>query len=76
MVTELLTLVNVRDVYLDDWRLQRTDAVVQSYGSMGVGTCIQHNAIIGEAYLLHLIDEFALHIALEILDSDFRILGL
>ena len=76
VVAELLTLMNVRDVHLNDWRLQRTDAVVQGNGGMRIGTGIQHDTVVSEADLLHLVDEFALNVALVILDLDAGILGL
>jgi hypothetical protein len=31
VVAELLALVDIRDVYLDDGRFQRADAVMQGY---------------------------------------------
>ena len=76
MVAELFALMDVTDVDLDDGRFQRTDAVVQGNGSMRVGTSIQHDAVVGEADLLHLVDELALNVALVILDVDVGILGL
>ena len=76
MVTELFALMDVADMDLNDGRFQRTDTVVQGNGSVCVGTSIQHNAVVGEADFLHLVDEFTLNVALEILDSDVRILRL
>ena len=76
MVAELLALVDIRDVYLDDGCLQRADAVVQGYRRVGVGTSVKHDAVVGEAYLLHLVDKFSLDIALVVLDVDVRILCL
>ena len=64
MVTEILTLVNIADVYLNDRTFQRTDAVVKGYASMGIGSCIEDDAVVGEAYLLHLVNQLSLDIAL------------
>ena len=65
-MTELLALVYVRDVYLDDGTLQTPDAVVQGHAGMGIGPCVEHDAVVAakEARLLHLVDQLALHVAL------------
>ena len=76
MMAELLALVYIRDMNLNDGTLQRTDTIVERHRSMGVGSCIQHDAIKGKAHLLHLIDQLALHITLEIGNLDVRILSL
>ena len=76
MMTELLALVYIRNMYLDDRTLQRTDAVVERHRGMGISSCIQHNAIIGEAHLLHLVDQLALDIALVVGNLDIGILSL
>ena len=76
MMTELLALVYIRNMYLDDRTLQRTDAVVERHRGMGISSCIQHNAIIGKAHLLHLVDQFALDIALVVGNLDIGILSL
>ena len=76
MVAELFALMDVTDVDLDDGRFQRTDAVVQGNGSVCVSTCIQHNTVVGKADFLHLVDELAFNIALEILDFYGGIPGL
>ena len=49
---------------------------MQGYRRVGVGTCVEHDAVVGEAYLLHLVDKFSLDIALVVLDSNVRILCL
>lgn len=67
-MTEFLTLVNVRNMYLDDRGLDSTDAVVQCHGGMGVGTGVQHDTVHAETGVLHLVDEQTFHIALEIVD--------
>jgi hypothetical protein len=76
VVAELLALVDIGDVYLDDGSLQRTDAVVQGYRGVGVGSGIEHDAVVRKTYLLHLVDEFTLNVALEILDVHIGIFGL
>ena len=73
VVAILLALMDVRDVYLDDGGLQRADAVAQGDGCMRVGTGVEHDAVVGEPYLLHLVDELSLHIALVVLDVDVGI---
>ena len=73
MVAELLALVDVRDVHLDDRTLQRAYAIVQGHGGMRVRPGIEHNAVEGEAHLLHLVDEFTLDIALIVGNLDIRI---
>ncbi len=74
MVAELFTLMDIGDVHLDDGALQRADAVVESHRRMGIGSGIEHDAVVTEAHLLHLVDELALDIALVIVDGDVGIL--
>lgn len=76
MVAELLTLVDVRDVNLDDGAAQRADAVMQCYAGVGVGTGIEHDAVVGEPHLLHLVNELTLYVALVVLNAYVRIFGL
>jgi len=76
MMTELLALMYIGDMYLDNRALQRADTVVERHRSVGIGSCIQHDAIKGETYLLHLVDELAFNIALIVGNLDIRILGL
>lgn len=76
MVAELLALVDVGDVNLDDGAAQRADAVVQRYAGVGVGTGVKHNAVVGEAHLLHLVDKLALYVALIVLDVHVRVFRL
>jgi hypothetical protein len=68
LVTERLALMNIRDMNLDNGALQGADAVVERHTGVGIGTCIEHDAVTAfeEAYLLHLVDELALDIALEV----------
>ena len=67
VVAEFLAFVDIGDVHLDGGTLQGTDAVLQRHARMGIGTSIEHNAIESEAHLLHLVDQFALDVALIIL---------
>ena len=64
MVAERLALMDVGDVDLDDRTTERTDAVVECHGSMGISTGVEHDAVEGEAHLLHLVDKLALDVAL------------
>jgi hypothetical protein len=43
---------------------------------MGIGSCIQNDAVIREPHLLHFVNQFPLHIALEVLDDYVRISSL
>ena len=76
MVTELFALVYIRDVYLHDGTSQRADAVVQGYRGVGIGSRVEHDAVVAEAHFLHLVDELALHIALVVGYVDVRKLSL
>ena len=60
--------MHIRDVNLDNRCLQRADAVLQSYRCVGVGSCIQHDTIVAEAHLLHLVNQNTLDVALKVLD--------
>ena len=70
MVAELLARVDIRYMYLNDGSCDGADAVVQSHGGVGVGTRVEHYAVIAEAHLLHLVDHLALDVALEIFHLD------
>ena len=72
-MAELLTLVYVRDMHLYHRTFQRADAVVQRNAGMCISPCIQHDAVAGEAHLLHLVDQFALHIALIVIYLNVRV---
>ena len=76
MMTELLALVNVRNVNFNDGTFQRTNAVVQCYRGMGVGSCIEHDSVVGEANLLHFVNQFSFYIALIVFYFHVRILCL
>ena len=47
---------------------QRTDAVEQCNTRVGISTGVEYDAVVVEAYLLHLVDELAFYIALEIVN--------
>lgn len=64
MVTELFALVDIGNVHFNDRALQRTDAVVQRHGSVGVCPRIEDDAVKGETHLLHLVNQLPLDIAL------------
>ena len=76
MMTELLTLVYIRDVNLYARTLQAADAILQGDAGMGISTGVEHHAIVGEAHFLQLVDEFTLDVALVILNLHIRILSL
>ena len=76
MVAKCLALMNIRDVNLNNRALQRADTVVQGYGSVGVGTGIEHDTVTTETNLLHLVNQLTLDIALVIGYLDIRIAGL
>ena len=76
MMAELLTLVYIRDVNFYARTLQAADAILQGNAGMGVGTGVEHHAIVGEAHFLQLVDELALDVALVILNLHIRKLSL
>lgn len=75
MMAKLLALVNIGYMHLYRRAFQRADAVLQGNARMGIGTGIEHHAIIGESHLLQLIDQLSLNIALIVVDLDIRIPG-
>ena len=64
MVPERLPLVNVGDMNFHHRAFQRTDAVVQRYAGVGVGSGIEHYAIIVESHFLHLVYQRSFDVAL------------
>jgi len=75
MMAELLALVDIGYMDLYNRAAQRTDAVLQGDAGVGIGTCIEYDAVarwlLGEACLLHFVDQLALDVALVI--ADFHI---
>ena len=63
-MTELFALVHVGDVHLNRGTLQRADAVLKGYARVGIGTRIEHYAVVGESHLLQLVYQLALDVAL------------
>ena len=74
-MTESLTGMYVGDMYLDDWRSNRTNSVLQSNRRMSIGTCVQNNAIYIESSFLNLINQLSLNVRLEIVNLHIRISG-
>jgi len=74
-MAELLTFVYVGDMYLYTRALEAADAVLQGDAGMGVGTSVEHHAIVRETYLLQLVDKFALYVALIIFYLNIRVLS-
>ena len=70
MVTKRFTLVDIRDVYFHDRRVDGADAVVQGYTGVRIGTGVQHDAVLTEAHLLNLVNQFSLYVALEVVQFD------
>ena len=75
MMTELFALVHVGDVHLNRGTLQRADAVLQGYARVGIGTGVEHYAVIGETHLLQLVYQLALDVALIVVNLHVGILG-
>ena len=67
-MAKLLALVYIRDVNLNNRSFQRTYAFLQGNTRVGVGSCVEHYAVVGEAHFLHLVDKFAFYVALIIVD--------
>ena len=65
-MAELLAAMHVGYVHLNHRRAHRLDAVGKRDAGVGVGTGIQHNAVVVEADALNFVDESALVVALEI----------
>ena len=65
--------MHIRNMHLDDGRRYGTNGILQSYGSMRIGTGIQDNTIKIKAYFMQLVNHLALHIRLIILEFHFRI---
>lgn len=70
VVAEFLTTIHVADVNLDDGSADGTDAVEQRNARVGVSTGIENNTVVGEASLLHFVDELAFDVALVVLYLD------
>lgn len=75
VMAELLTFVHVGDVHLDNGAAQASDAVLKCYAGVGVCAGIEHDAVVREANLLHLVDQLAFDVALIVVDGDVWILG-
>ena len=53
-MAELLALVHIGDMHLYARAFHAADAILQGNAGVGVGTRIEHYAIVGEAYFLQL----------------------
>ncbi len=73
-MTELLTLVDIRDMHLDCGTFQRAYAVLKCDARMGVCPGIQYDAVIAESHLLQLVDKLTLDVALIVVYLHVRIL--
>lgn len=72
-MTKLFPFVHIRDVNLHDWSSHGTDGILQSDGSMSVGTCIQHYTVVRKAYFMNFVNQFPLYIRLVICELNRRI---
>ena len=75
VVAELLALVDIGDVDLDDGSRDGTDGIVKGHTGVGVGTGVEDDTIGCEAYLVELVDEGTLVVALEIGELHMGVLG-
>ena len=73
MVAELLALMHIADVYLYHGRADGAYAVVQRHAGVRVCPGIKHYAVCRESHLVHLVYQFALDIALIVVNIEFRI---
>ena len=72
VMTELLSCVYITNMHFDYGATEAAYAVVEGDAGVGVGTGIEHYAIVCEAYFLHFVYQFALDIALIIFQFDVR----
>ena len=72
-VAEIFTCIHIADMHLNDRTFQRADAILQGYAGVGIGTGIQHDAVVTESHLLHLVDQFTLDVALVIVKLHLRV---
>jgi len=75
-MTELLALVYIGDMHLYARAFHAADAILQGNAGVGVGTRIEHYAIVGEAYFLQLVDKLALDVALIVFYLYIRVFSL
>ncbi len=61
---------NIGNMYFDNGCGDGSDGIAKRNGGMCVPSCIEEDALMGEPYLMKLVDEFALHIALKIAQLD------
>lgn len=71
MMAELLSLMHVADMHFDYRSLHSLDCIVNSYGSVGICTCIENDTIhLAESDLMDLIDYSTLVVALVVINLD------
>ena len=75
-MTELLTFVNIGDMYLYHRTFHAADAILQGNAGMCVGTSVEYHAVIRKTYFLQLVDELTLDVALVIFDFHIRVFSL
>lgn len=69
-MTELFSCVYITNMHFDYGATEAADAVVEGDTGVSVGTGIEYDAIVCEAYFLHFVYQFALDIALIIFQFD------
>ena len=74
-MAELLALVDIGDVYLYDGRRDGADGIVEGDAGVGVGAGVEDDAVGRESYLVELVDEVALVVALEVGELHSGVLG-
>ena len=65
-MTESLTSMHIRNMYLDNRRSNRTDSILQGDRGMRVGTRIQDNPIYIKTGLLNLIYQLSFNVRLKV----------
>lgn len=70
VMTELFSCVYITNMHFYYGATEAAYAVVEGDAGVGVGTGIEHYAIVCEAYFLHFVYQFALDVALIIFQFD------
>src|SRR6185312_9091744 len=66
----LLALIHIGDMHLDHRSLNSCNGIGNSHRSMGVSAGVHNDTVDRKTYFMQFIDNFALHIALIIVESD------
>ena len=70
-MSKFLPFVGVGYMHFHDGGFNSLDSITQSYGSMRITGGVKNDSIMGESYLLYLVNKFTFNVRLVIFELQF-----